>query len=224
MFRIGENTFYNQKNKIPMKILEFKRSGIGIIVEFRGIPNGFPNQEPTHACGGWRLTSSAPAATPPSIPQLFLEVLQSWGNTWLWDNTSIVGGFNWLNKAIWDGTLVAVTDGLYIHKPYPNLYSAGFVVECAKGWGRLIGSFLEALLVANAYRWELLGLMAINLILLSTNRVHGDLSGSIKVVSDCLGAIKQVTDLPPHRIPLHCKHSDILKNILVNCWGLYFTT
>jgi hypothetical protein len=27
-----------------MKILEFKRSGIGIIAEFRGIPNGFPNQ------------------------------------------------------------------------------------------------------------------------------------------------------------------------------------
>jgi hypothetical protein len=26
MFRIGGNTFYNWKNKIPMKILEFKRS------------------------------------------------------------------------------------------------------------------------------------------------------------------------------------------------------
>jgi hypothetical protein len=44
MFRIGGNTFYNQKNKIPMKTPEFKRSGIGLIVEFRGIPNGFPNQ------------------------------------------------------------------------------------------------------------------------------------------------------------------------------------
>ena len=43
MFRIGGNTFYNQKNKIPMKILEFKRSGIGLIAEFRGTPNGFPN-------------------------------------------------------------------------------------------------------------------------------------------------------------------------------------
>jgi hypothetical protein len=26
VFRIGGNTFYNQKNKIPMKIPEFKRS------------------------------------------------------------------------------------------------------------------------------------------------------------------------------------------------------
>ncbi len=45
MFRIGGNTFYARKNKIPMKIPEFKRSGIGLIVEFRGIPNGFPNQD-----------------------------------------------------------------------------------------------------------------------------------------------------------------------------------
>ncbi len=66
--------------------------------------------------------------------------------------------------------------------------------------------------------------MAIHLILLSINRVHGDLSGSVEVVSDCLGALKQVTDLPPYRILLRCKHSDILKNILVNCWGLFFTT
>jgi hypothetical protein len=44
MFRIGRNTFYDRKNKIPMKIPEFKRFRIGIIAEFRGIPNGFPSQ------------------------------------------------------------------------------------------------------------------------------------------------------------------------------------
>jgi hypothetical protein len=43
VFRIGGNTFYNRE-KNPMKILEFKRSGIGIIAEFRAILNGFPNQ------------------------------------------------------------------------------------------------------------------------------------------------------------------------------------
>jgi hypothetical protein len=45
VFRIGGNTFYDRKNKIPMKIPEFKRSGIGLIAEFCGIPNGFPNQD-----------------------------------------------------------------------------------------------------------------------------------------------------------------------------------
>ncbi len=32
------------RKKIAMKVLEFKRSGIRIIAEFRGFPNGFPNQ------------------------------------------------------------------------------------------------------------------------------------------------------------------------------------
>jgi hypothetical protein len=45
VFRIGGNTFYNWKNKIVVKILKFKRSGIGLIAEFRGILNGFPNQD-----------------------------------------------------------------------------------------------------------------------------------------------------------------------------------
>jgi hypothetical protein len=44
MFRIGGNTFYDWKNKILMKIPEFKRSRIGLIAECHGNPNGFPNQ------------------------------------------------------------------------------------------------------------------------------------------------------------------------------------
>jgi hypothetical protein len=44
VFRIGGNTFFGWKKKIPMKIPEFKRFGIGLIAEFRRIPNGFPNQ------------------------------------------------------------------------------------------------------------------------------------------------------------------------------------
>jgi hypothetical protein len=43
VFRIGWNTFYDQKNKIPIKIPESKMSEIRIIVEFRGIPNRIPN-------------------------------------------------------------------------------------------------------------------------------------------------------------------------------------
>ena len=95
--------------------------------------------KPTHACGGWQLTSLALATIPPSKPESFLEVLQPWGNTWLWDNILIMGGFNWLHKAIRDGTLVAVTDGWYIRELYPNLCSAAFVLECARGWGQFIG-------------------------------------------------------------------------------------
>ena len=70
---------------------------------------------------------------------------------------------------------------------------------------------------------ELLGLMAIYLILLAANKVWVELGGHVVILSDCLGALAQVVTLPPHRIPTQCRHSDILKNILINCTSLSFT-
>ncbi len=43
-YELAGTDFTIGKIKILMKILEFKRSGIGIIAEFRGIPSRFPNQ------------------------------------------------------------------------------------------------------------------------------------------------------------------------------------
>jgi hypothetical protein len=65
--------------------------------------------------------------------------------------------------------------------------------------------------------------MAIHLLLVSVKRVCNTLEGSVEVESDCLGALKCVVHLPPYRIPSHCKHFNILKNILVNCCDLTFT-
>ena len=65
--------------------------------------------------------------------------------------------------------------------------------------------------------------MAVHLLLLSANKVQPNLKGEVKIYSDCLGALHRVAELPPYRIPSRCKHSDILKNILVNCGGLTFS-
>ena len=133
--------------------------------------------QPTLEGEHWRLLSTVPSAQQNPTPSLFLEVLQSWGNTWLWEHMLVYGGVAWLDLAISTGTLVAVTDVSYIRELYPNLCSAAFVLKCSKGRDRVVGSFSEALLVANAYRGELLGLMAIHLILLSVNKIHQNLSG-----------------------------------------------
>jgi hypothetical protein len=180
--------------------------------------------QPTLDREHWHLLSTAPCAAPSSSLLTFLEVLETWGNVWLWEHMTVIGGVTWINELITNGTLVAVTDGSYIPELFPNLCSAAFVLECSAGHRRIIGSFLESLLVANAYRGELLGLMVIHLILLSINKIHRDLAGSVEIVSDCLGALNRVTYLPPYRIPSHCHHSDILKNILVHCRDLTFTT
>ena len=110
---------------------------------------------------------------------------------------SITGGVTWVEESIVDSTLVAVKDGSYIREIFPNSCSAAYVVECSKGQGRIIGAFLEAIQVTNAYRGELLGLMAIHLIILSINKMNRKLSGSVEIVSDCLGAPKRVNRLPP---------------------------
>jgi hypothetical protein len=137
---------------------------------------------------------------------------------------TVAGGITWIHKSIAQGTLVAVTDGSYIQELFPNLCLAAFVLECSHGCGRIFGSFSESLRVANAYRGELLGLMAIHLILLSVNKIHQNLGGSVEIVSDCLGTLNRVTYLPPYCIPSCCRHLDILKIILVHCRDLSFTT
>ena len=95
----------------------------------------------------------------------------------MWEEMKIVGGTEWLCDAIAEGTLVAATDGSFIRQMHPEVCSACFVMECAKGRGRLIGSFAERTKHANAYRGELLGLMAVHLLLLSANKVQPNLRG-----------------------------------------------
>jgi hypothetical protein len=175
-----------------------------------------------HEGDHWCLLSAAPLARPALAPTTFLEVLNSWGNTWLWDHMSVSGGTEWIHQSIIKGLLVAVTDGSYIRELYPHLCSAAFVLECRKGQGRVTGSFTESLAIVNAYQGELLGLMALHLMLLSVNMIHPTMEGCVEIISDCLGALNRVTYLPPYRISSQCWHSDILKNILVHCRDLSF--
>jgi len=165
------------------------------------------------------------AAPPPeeTAPSDFMEVLHSWGSVWLWDNLKISGGLDWVYDAIRDESLISVCDGSFLRQLYPNLCSAALVLECTKGRGRLVVSFVEKSSTANAYRGELLGLMAVHLLLLAFNMVRPNLTGSVHLYTDCLGALKRVRDLSPDRIPSRCCHADILKNILVNSSNLSFT-
>ena len=134
----------------------------------------------------------------------------------------MVGDPDWITEAIADNTLMAFTDGSYIKEINPNLCSVVYILECNLGRDRIVGSFPKQSLVACAYRGELLGLLAIHLILLSVNKVYVELKGKAIINLDCLGALGRVRDLPPYRIPTRCRHSDILKTILVNYGDLSF--
>jgi len=115
-----------------------------------------------------------------------------------------------------------VTDGSYIKEHFLDLCSTAFVLECTQDKHQLVGAFAEASAAANAYRGELLGLMAVHLLLLAVETVSPGPSGCATIYSDCLGALGRVAELLPYRIPARCWHSDILKTIMVNCASLSF--
>jgi hypothetical protein len=169
-----------------------------------------------------KVCSIAPPPIRPTPPTNFMDVLHGWGQTWIWDDLTVTGGTDWFAQAIANNSLVAVTDGSYIKEHYPELCATAFVLECTKGQGRLAGAFAEASVAANAYRGELLGLMAVHLLLLAVETVSPSLSGSATIYSDCLGALGRMANLPAYRIPSQCRHSDILKTIMVNCASLSF--
>jgi hypothetical protein len=172
--------------------------------------------------GTKKVYSIAPPPICPIPPTDFLDILHGWGQTWIWDDLKVTGSTDWIAQAIADNTLMAVTGGSYITEHYPELCSSAFVLECIKGRGRLAGAFAEASVVANAYHGELLGLMAVHLLLFAVETVSPGLSGSAEIYYDCIGALGRVATLPPYRIPSRCRHLDILKTIMVNCASLSF--
>ncbi len=107
--------------------------------------------------GGLAVYSVVSSCTGPPVPAPLLDfwsVIESWGNTWLWDNLMIRGDISWLANSIADNSLTAVTDGSYMRDTYPHLKSAAFVFECTKGRGRLWGSFVEHSPDAGSYQGE----------------------------------------------------------------------
>ena len=117
-------------------------------------------------------------------PDSLLEVLKEWGCTWMWDSLRLYGNEGWIKGSIEGSSLIYVTDGSYMKETLPDLCSVAFILKCTEGTGRIVGSFPESSKVANAYRGELLGLMAIHLVLLAANKVWSTLQGRAKVYSE----------------------------------------
>jgi hypothetical protein len=64
--------------------------------------------------------------------------------------------------------------------------------------------------------------MAIHILLLAVNEVNPNLEREVQIFPDCLGALNKVKNLPPARVPCNVMHSNILKNIPVNCSNISF--
>jgi hypothetical protein len=187
-----------------------------------GPPRGGPCTVEEAGLGIYRIISFTNMPLQITHPETFLDVLCKWGCTWMGEEMCLTGDDGWLAMAIQENTLVAVTDGSYMQELYPNMNSCAFILECTQGCSRLTRAFLEQTIAACSSQGELLGLMAIHLILLSVNRIDPTLTGSAHIYLDCLGTLNKIQHLPRHRIPSKCRHSDVLKNVMLHCSFLSF--
>jgi hypothetical protein len=170
----------------------------------------------------WKITSHAPPEQVETQPQSLQEVFEKWGCSWLWKDLKWQGDDDWLKESIQQEDCIVVADGSYMPDLRKDLCATAFFFECRAGRGRLVGSFADFNVASNAYRGELLGLMAVHLVLAGIASLHPNLSGKVVIYSDCDGALGKIANLPPLRLPGRCKHSDILKNILIHCSNLPF--
>ena len=101
----------------------------------------------------------------------------------------------WLIQTLRAGNLVGVTDGSYDRNRDAYVCGAGWILMDATTGQRLAGSFFEYSSSAGSYRGELLGLCAINVILLALTKSGGITNRhKVRVWCDNKGAINRAAN------------------------------
>ena len=147
----------------------------------------------------------------------FWDQIREWGGLWMWEMIfpDVGLGFDatWMISALRAGTLVGVTDGSYNRQKHPHVCAAGWIIMDITTGSRLVGSFSEYSTSASSYRGELLGLCAINVILLALSTT-GNITNRppITVWCDNKGAINRASD-SSRRIKCGRPCADILRTL-----------
>ena len=102
---------------------------------------------------------------------------------------------DWMISALQAGTLVGATDGSYDRSRNAFVCGAGWIIMDTTTGDRLAGSFSEHSPTAGSYRAELLGLCAINVLLLALSKA-GNISScpSITIWCDNKGAVSRASE------------------------------
>ena len=124
-------------------------------------------------------------------------------------------GFNidWMISALQDGHLVCVTDGSYDRQRSPYVCAAGWIIMDTATGSHLAGSFSEYSSSASSYQGKLLGLCAINVILLALSTAGKiDNNPRVTVWCDNKGAVNQASE-QSRRIKCGRPCADILRTL-----------
>ena len=154
-------------------------------------PRGVPATVTRTDEGGVRLLCRGSPLAQRSLPPLrFFDFLRRRGGEWMWTNIVNEGrDLRWVEAAMRNGTVIWVTDGSYNRKAAPHVSGAGWMLHCTASGRRLFGSFYERSPNAGSYRAELLGLLAIHVL---------------------VAALEEYFNLPPHDGKICCDNRGAL--------------
>jgi hypothetical protein len=147
-------------------------------------------------------------------PEEFWEYLKSWGGAWLWEKIYLPFGLDAVVDAIAGGTAILVTDGSYSRKIRSEIDGAGWLIYCRSRKKVIFkGTTFEISTKAGSYRGELLGLLAVHL-LVSAVEIFFDLPPGLRglVACDNLGGLNR-SKQRKKKIPPSGKHADILRSL-----------
>jgi hypothetical protein len=126
-------------------------------------------------------------------PEEFWDYLHSWGGEWLWDNIYTPFGFDAVVDAKAGGSAILVTDGSYSQKIRSEIDGAGWLIYCrARKKVVFKGTTFESCAQAGSYRGELLGLLAVHLMVLAVEKFYDLAPGPQGLVAcDNLGGLNK---------------------------------
>ena len=119
----------------------------------------------------------------------FQEFLLSWGGEWMWEGLHLNQDPEWIVKCLRINRLVCVTDGSHCKSSAPDVCSAGWVMACRETGEFVAGTLVERSPWASSYRGELLGMLAIRLLLLAIEEYFDAVTEGNTSFCDNMGVI-----------------------------------
>jgi hypothetical protein len=141
--------------------------------------------------------------------ETFWTYLKSLGGEWKWDN--IQGGkmgVEWIRTALIDGLFIRVTDGSYNRVRAKHVSGSGWVICCTRTRHLLRGSFFKTSPKAGLYRGELLGLVALHVMIAAVTQFYKANTAIGKIYCNNILALGQSSKTGKHN-STGIKHSDL---------------
>jgi hypothetical protein len=142
---------------------------------------------------------------------LLWESLHAGGGDWMSDYVSDKElDPLWLKEALEQGTAIIATDGSYSRTRGPHISRAGWVITCCKTQKVLKGSFCEKSRDASPYRGELLGLVALHMIILHICKYYHVRTARGKIICNSKSALNQ-SSKQCRRVSLGTPQADLFR-------------